>query len=334
MTQFAYFGPPGTFTEMALDKFLGDALLLSALGGDPASGGGVTSGGGAAPGIEKIATNSPVATIEAVRAGRAEFACVPIESSLEGSVPATMDALVPDPRAVVPRVQIFAEVNLDIAFTIAARAGTDTHSVRTIAAYPVASAQVRESVQRLYPGADFVTATSNAAAAVDVAEGRADAAVTTRLAAASAGLAVLADGVCDAADAVTRFLLIGRPAAPLPRSGADRTSVVLDLSNEPGSLMLAMNEFASRGIDLTRIQSRPRRDLERGITMAGQYHFFLDAVGHIDDAAIAEALQALYRRAQRVTFLGSWPMTSGGGAAPPDHRDSAEWLTRIRRGED
>ncbi|MDF3281430.1 prephenate dehydratase [Gordonia sp. N1V] len=322
MTQFAYFGPPGTFTEMALDKFLADASLLSALTG------------GTASNIDKQPEKSPVATIDAVRSGRAEFACVPIESSLEGSVPATMDALVPDPRAVVPRVQVFAECDLDIAFTIAARPGTAAADVRTIAAYPVASAQVRESIEKLFPGAEFVTATSNAAAAVDAADGRADAAVSTRLAAESSGLGVLADGVCDAADAVTRFLLIGRPSAPLPRTGADRSSVILELANEPGSLMSAMNQFASRGIDLTRIQSRPRRDLERGVTMPGQYRFFLDAVGHVDDAAVAEALQALHRRSERITFLGSWPMGSGGGTPPPDHDADAQWLARIRRGED
>ncbi|MGC4933107.1 prephenate dehydratase [Gordonia sp. DT30] len=326
MTQFAYFGPPGTFTEMALDRFLADAPLLGELVG--------RTGAMAISNISKVAASSPVATIESVRSGHAEFACVPIESSLEGSVPATMDALVPDPGALVPRVQVFAEVNLDIAFTIAARPDTTAADVRSIAAYPVASAQVRASVEKLFPGAEFVTASSNAAAAIDVAARRADAAVSTRLAADGAGLTVLADGVSDATDAVTRFLLIGRPGAPPAPTGADRTSVILELSNEPGSLMAAMNEFASRGIDLTRIQSRPRRDVERGTTMPGHYHFFLDAVGHIEDAAIAEALQALYRRSERITFLGSWSADAGGGTPPPDHRAGAQWLARIRRGAD
>lgn len=324
MTQFAYFGPQGTFTEMALDRFLGDTALMSAL---------VAPADARTP-IEKLVASSPVSAIAAVRSGGADFACVPIESSLEGSVPATMDALVPDRGALIPRVQVFAEVFLDIAFTIAARPGTTLGAVRTIAAYPVASAQVRGSVAELFGDTEFVTAASNAAAALDVAAGRADAAVTTGLAAAGAGLAVLADGVSDAADALTRFLLIGRPAPPLPATAADRTSVILELRNEPGSLMSAMNEFASRGIDLTRIQSRPRRDPVTGATMGGQYRFFLDAVGHIDDAAIAEALQALYRRAENITYLGSWAMTRRGGAAPPDHRAGAAWLERVRRGED
>ncbi|MFT4128286.1 MAG: prephenate dehydratase [Gordonia sp. (in: high G+C Gram-positive bacteria)] len=321
MSVFAYFGPSGTFTEMALDKFLDHPELRAALPADALAG----------P-IEKLAAPSPVATIAAIRSGAADFACVPIESSLEGSVPATMDALVPDPATPCPRVQVFAEVDLDISFTIAARPGTEAAAVTTLAAYPVAAAQVRAVVGNLFPAAEFVTAASNAAAAQDVAAGRADAAVTTAAAATAAGLSVLADAVSDASDAVTRFLILGRPAPPPERSGRDRTSVILDLPNVPGSLMAAMNEFASRGIDLTRIQSRPRRDPAAGTTMAGQYWFFLDAVGHIDDAAVAEALQALYRRAEKINFLGSWPISVATGTPPPDHAASVAWLAAIRRG--
>lgn len=315
----AYFGPPGTFTEMALDAVLAahqpDAVLD--LSGE----------------IDRVAASSPAATIAMIRSGEADYGCVPIESSMEGSVPATMDALVPSAAdAVDGRVQAFAETVLDISFTIAAAAPMAAADVTTIAAYPVASAQVRRRVGELFPNARFVVASSNAAAAHDVAAGKADAAVTTGLAARLSGLAVLADGVADAREATTRFLLLGRPGIPLPRSGADRTSVILDLSNEPGSLMAAMNEFASRGIDLTRIESRPQRDEAQGRSIAGRYRFFLDAVGHIDDAAVAEALAALHRRCERVVFLGSWPAVRTTGAAPPDHTDSLAWVETMRQG--
>lgn len=306
MSVFAYFGPPGTFTEMALDKLLA----------------------GRASGATKVAASSPAATIEMVRAGTADYGCVPIESSVEGAVPATADALVPPGPGVHGRVQIFAETVLDVAFTIAARDTLNADEVLTVAAYPVAAAQVRESVAKLFPNAEFQTASSNAGAAQDVAEGRADAAVTTGLAAQLAGLTTLADGVADAPDAATRFLLVGRPAAPPPATGADRTSVILDLPNVPGSLMAAMNEFASRGIDLTRIESRPRRE------MRGNYHFYLDAVGHLDDAAVGEALRALHRGCERLVFLGSWPTDRTSGARPPDHTESATWFDGLRRGED
>ena len=279
--------------------------------------------------VRKIAAASPAAAIAMVRSGEADFACVPIESSLEGSVPATMDALVPDG---VSRVQVVAETVLDVAFAIAAPTAIDAAQVKRIAAYPVASAQVRLSVDKLYPAAEFVIASSNAGAAQDVSEGKADAAVTTRLAAELSGLTVIADEVSDAVDATTRFLLVGRPVSPPPRTGTDRTAVILELPNEPGSLMSAMNQFASRGIDLTRIESRPRRDPATGESNPGQYRFFLDAVGHIDDDAVAEALQALFREADRIVYLGSWTARGVIGSPPPDQAASSEWVSAMRRG--
>ncbi|GAB35925.1 prephenate dehydratase [Gordonia otitidis] len=318
MSVFAYFGPAGTFTEMALDKILA-----------------TETGAAGVPrrddqdDVRKIAAASPAAAIAMVRSGEVDFACVPIESSLEGSVPATMDALVPDG---VSRVQVVAETVLDVAFAIAAPTAIDAAQVKRIAAYPVASAQVRLSVDKLYPGAEFVIASSNAGAAQDVSEGKADAAVTTRLAAELSGLTVIADEVSDAVDATTRFLLVGRPVSPPPRTGTDRTAVILELPNEPGSLMSAMNQFASRGIDLTRIESRPRRDPATGESNPGQYRFFLDAVGHIDDDAVAEALQALFREADRIVYLGSWTARGVIGSPPPDQAASSEWVSAMRRG--
>lgn len=307
VTDYAYFGPAGTFTEMALER------LLIRRGESDA---------------RRIPAGSPAATLAAVIDGTADYACVPIESSLEGSVSATMDALVPPPGR--RELQVVGEVSLDIAFTIAAATALSDADVRTIAAYPVASAQVRRAVERRFPNAEFVLAASNAAAAQDVAAGRADAAVTTPPAAVLSGLVPLAEQVADADDAVTRFLLVGRPAEPPARTGADRTSVILELPNEPGSLIEAMTEFASRGVDLTRIESRPRG----GEAGGGSYRFFLDAVGHIDDEAVGEALRALYRRAERVVYLGSWPADGRVGTLPPDHGDSRRWFESLRHPEE
>lgn len=89
--------------------------------------------------------------------------------------------------------------------------------------------------------------------------------------------------------------------------------------------MRAMSAFAGRGIDLTRIESRPRRR-ERG------YYFYLDAAGHIDDLPMAEALAALHAYARTVTFLGSWPAEGANGAAPPDQRASLSWVEALRKG--
>ena len=219
-------------------------------------------------------------------------------------------------------LQIFAELTLDVAFTIVVRPGTPAADVATVAAFPVAAAQVRQWLAGHLPKAQVVPANSNAAAAQDVADGRADAGVSTALAAERYGLAALAADVVDEPNARTRFVLVGPPGPPPDRTGADRTSVVLRLDNVPGALVSAMTEFAIRDIDLTRIESRPTR------TELGTYMFFLDCVGHIDDDAVAEALKALHRRCADVRYLGSWPTGAAVGAVPPPLDEASRWLAQ------
>jgi prephenate dehydratase len=299
--RIAYLGPEGTFTEAALRGM--DAAEMVPL-----------------TQFEPLAAGSPSAALEMVRAGDAAYACVPIENSIDGSVLPTLDSL-----ATGSLVQVFAEFTLDIAFTIAVRSGGAEPA--SIAAYPVARAQVAKWVAKNLPQARFQAAESNAAAAVDVAEGRADAAVTTELATSRYGLTALATDVVDEPNARTRFVLAGQPGPPPDRTGADRTSVVLRLDNVPGALVSALTEFAIRDIDLTRIESRPtRKEL-------GTYFFFLDCVGHVDDEAVAEALKALHRRCADVRYLGSWPTRSAAGAEPPRLDEASRWLSRLRKGK-
>jgi prephenate dehydratase len=224
-------------------------------------------------------------------------------------------------------LQVFGELTLDVAFSVAVRPGIAAADVRTVGAFPVAAAQVRRWLTENLPLALVVPANSNAAAAIDVLEGRADAAVTTALAAQRYGLTELAAGVVDEPNARTRFVLVGLPGRPPARTGADRTSVVLRLDNVPGALVSALTEFAIRDIDLTRIESRPTR------VELGTYVFFLDCVGHIDDIAVAEALKALHRRCADVRYLGSWPTGSAAGATPPELDEAAQWLERLRDGK-
>ncbi len=304
MTAIAYLGPQGTFTEAALAGMTAAGLV---------------------PGrseVRPVPTDSTPAALEAVRAGSADYACVPIENSIEGSVLPTMDAL-----AAGSALQIFAEFTLDVAFSIVVAPGTRAADVRTVAAFPVAAAQVRRWLQEHLPHAEVVPAISNAAAAADVRNGAADAGVSTALAAQRYELASLADGVVDEANARTRFVLVGRPAPPPARTGADRTSVVLKLDNVPGALVSALTEVSMRDIDLTRIESRPTR------VELGTYVFFLDCVGHIEDSAVAEALTALHRRCEDVRYLGSWPTGTAVGAAPPQLDEAARWLARLQKGE-
>lgn len=304
MPRVAFLGPAGTFTDAALQRFaddLADGLL--------------------AGGVEAVPADTNPAALRMVRDGDVDFACVPIENSVEGAVTPTYDCL-----AVGSRLQIFAETGLDIAFSVLVRPGTRPEDVRELRSHPVGLAQVREWVEANLPGVRMQTASSNAAAALDVAEGRTDAAAAPARAGVLYGLESLADGVADVGGARTRFVLVGRPAVPPPRTGRDRTSVVIDLPNEPGSLLQAIMEFGVRQIDMTRIESRPTR------RALGTYRFHIDCVGHIDDAIIAEALRALYRRCSEVRFLGSWPRSSPGGAPPPESGAAERWLAAIREG--
>lgn len=129
----------------------------------------------------------------------------------------------------------------------------------------------------------------------------------------------------DEPNARTRFVLVGRPRCP---SGGPEPTVLrwCSASTAPGALVSALNEFGIRGIDLTRIESRPTR------TELGTYVFFLDCVGHIDDSAVAEALKALPPRCSEVRYLGSWPTGSAVGALPPRLDAADRWLDRLRNG--
>ena len=152
MARIAYLGPEGTFTEAALLKMTAAGVL--------------PGGGEIRP--EPAETNQ--SALEAVRTGAVDFACVPIENSIEGSVLATLDSL-----AAGSPLQIYAELTLDVSFSIVTHPGVRVDQVRSVAAFPVAAAQVRQWLAANLPGAELVAANSNAAAALDVVAGRADA---------------------------------------------------------------------------------------------------------------------------------------------------------------
>lgn len=301
----AFLGPVGTFTEAALLKFeLGD--------------------------ITPLPLSSPAEALDAVRDGRAERAVVAIENSVDGAVTATFDAL----WAGDNRVQVYGEVDLDIAFAIMSAPGRTLESARTIATHPVAYQQTRGWLAEHLPDHEFVPASSNAAAAEMAARGAVDVAAAPERAAEIYGLDVHARGVADMQGATTRFILVGKPGRPPARTGHDRTSVVFTLPNEPGTLVGALQEFAHRGVDMTRIESRPtRREF-------GNYRFYVDIAGHIDDVPVAEALRALWLRAEEVFFVGSWPSAaaSDSEATAADEAQNArlraadEWVAQLREG--
>lgn len=323
-TTVAFLGPAGTFTEAALQQFITAGAAGLGVAGSGAAGAGVVGSGAE---VEGLPVGSPSEAFAAVRAGRADFACVAMENSVDGAVTATYDAFVEGGEGADDRLQIYAETDLEVAFAIMTRRGHSLASARTLSTHPVAYQQIRTWVGEHLPDVKFVPASSNAAAAESVARGEADVAAAPARAAELLDLEVHAESVADVAGAVTRFVLVGRAGTPTPRTGADRTSVVFTLPNEPGTLVGALQEFAYRGVDMSRIESRPTR------TGLGTYRFYVDLVGHIDDAPVAEALRALWLRSVELVFLGSWPAAGAHGKGSRDlHRlELADaWVASMR----
>lgn len=318
----SYFGPSGTFTEMALERFEQAGQFDGATNWDtirPVPAGTVEPV--PAGTVERVSAAAPGAALEAVRNGEVDGAVVPFENSIEGAVPATLDALVQGSR-----LQIVAENELDITFAILTRGPIAAADVHTICGYPHATAQVRDWLARLLPDAEIRFAASNAAAALDVAAGRADAAVSTALAGRQLNLHPFAEGISDVSDTRTRFVYVTGPSRVPPPTGDDRTTVVVEPTNAPGALHGALTEFAIRGVDLTFIESRPTK------TLRGTYRFFLECSGHIDDRLVGEAIEALYRRMQ-IRFLGSRPAAGGSPAPRPSGTTgSRAWVDRMRLG--
>ncbi len=300
--RFGYLGPAGTFTEAAL------RTLPAAARAD----------------LTPHATVA--AALEAVRSGATDGAMVPIENSVEGSVATTLDELAHgDPLHVV------REVLLPVRFVLLGRPGTTTGDVRVVATHPHAEAQCRRWVREQLPDAQVVLTTSTSEAARAVSEGTYDAAISAPIAAEHYRLQVLAEDVQDNAGAVTRFVLVSRPG-PLPvRTGADRTGVFAFIDDDhPGALLELLTEFAVRGVNLSRIESRPTGD------RLGQYFFSLDCDGHLADARVGEALSALRRVCVDVRVLGSWARADGSaqpvrrGTSDEEFRDAAAWLAALR----
>jgi prephenate dehydratase len=286
-----------------------------------------------ADGAELVPCAGSPAVLAAVRDGTVDAGCVPIENTVEGAVPAVLDGLVDDPP-----LRIVAEARLAVRFHLLGRPGTALADVATVASHGHGLAQTRGWITAHLPGARVVASTSTSEAAAQVARGEFDAAVSSPLAAQVHGLVPLAEDIADNPGAVTRFALLTRPGPPPAPTGDDRTSLAATTQNRPGSLLGLLTELSVRGIDLTRIESRPIPDRH------AEYWFHLDCLGHVTEPAMGEALAALHRRCDRVLFLGSYPRAGNGGrpaaaAAPevgPGGADAfaaaQEWLDGLRAG--
>jgi prephenate dehydratase len=314
VTTYGYLGPEGTFAEAALLSSLGARDGIQSLPAD----------------VELRPYAGVAAAIEGVRAGEVSASMVPVENSVEGAVAQTLDEL-----ASGAPLTVIGEAVLPVTFSLVAAPGTLLTDVRRVGTHPHAEAQTRQWFAKNLPGIAVTSTTSTAAAAAALADGSAqwDAAICAPFAAAVYGLAVLAEGVGDNPSAETRFVLVSGPAAPQSASGADKTSLVLYIGKDhPGALLEILTEFAVRGINLTRIESRPTGG---GI---GDYFFSIDAEGHIDDQRVGEALMGLRRVCAEVRFLGSFPRVDGvrptlrRGVSDAEYHEAQAWLSRVREG--
>jgi len=303
---YAFLGPVGTFTELALAQ-VKDA---------------------------RSANHLPVSTViealDAVISGTAFRAIVPVENSIEGGVTATLDAL-----ANSTDIRIYGEYLVPVTFNLVVRPGTKLADVKVISTHPTAYAQCRGWLQENLTNHSHLPATSTAAAALDLLneDPLADAAIAAKSITDHYKLTVLARNIGDNKNAQTRFIEVGLSSKPTKASGKDKTSVIVELPEDrPGALLEMLEQFAARGVNLSRIESRPIGD------QLGRYRFNIDVQGHIDDEAVAEALMGLHRFSPKVTFLGSYPRADKkkseheGNNSNKEFSSAESWLNKLRSG--
>ncbi|MFL5899473.1 MAG: prephenate dehydratase [Solirubrobacterales bacterium] len=275
--KIAYLGPAGTFTEDALGDAAPDA------------------------GFEPLRTATIPDAVLAVERGEADRALVPIENSLEGSVRPTLDTLAFD----VGSVAIVGEHDFRVRVHLIARVGVGVEDVEAVLSHPQPLAQCARFLRETLPAIELRSVSSTAAAVRMVSEStRPWAALGGRAAADLYGCRVLVDGVEDQDDNVTRFVWIAPQGTEPVGEGPWKTSLVFSElgADHPGALVEALSEFSTRGINLTRIESRP---LRQGL---GRYMFFCDLEGREDDGVVAEAIGRLRAKADSVRILGSYPL--------------------------
>ena len=306
--RYSYLGPAGTFTEAALKQ------VPEAAGH----------------------TWHPVANVgealaDVVR-GDSDAAMIAIENSIDGGVTVAQDAL-----ATIPGLQIIGEYLVPVRFVLVAKPGTRLADISVVAAHPVAYGQCRAWLDERLPQHRHLPATSNVQAAADLflAESGAHAAIAPPGIEEHYDVEVLAEGIAENPDAVTRFVLVGRTAPIGEPTGADKTSLVVELPEDrAGALLELLEQFATRGVNLTLLTSRPIGD------RMGRYRFVIDAEGHIREERVADALLGVKRYSPRVVFLGSYPRADR--VAPTTHaeydddafRDARDWLRGVLDGVD
>jgi prephenate dehydratase len=303
---YSYLGPAGTFTWAAL------AQVPQAQG--------------------KVwrSVNNVGEALDDVVSSRSVGAMIAIENSIEGGVSATQDAL-----ANVPGLRIVGEYLVPVDFVLVARPGTTLADVRVINAHPVAYAQCHLWLDSNLPHHGHLPSTSNVTAAAELLETQiADAAIAPPGITEHYALETLASSIADNSSAVTRFVLVSASREIPPATGADKTSVIVELPvDAPGALMEMLEQFATRGVNLSLLESRPIGDA------LGRYRFVVDLDGHVSDERVADALLGLKRFSPAVIFLGSYPRADQQRVEVIPRYDDAnfiearDWLRAILAGQ-
>jgi prephenate dehydratase len=277
MTQtIAYLGPPGSFSEEAAIAYGGAQAELVPLASMPA-------------------------VVTAAETGAATVGVLPIENVLEGSVTTTLDLLIHETD-----LRIAGETVIPIKQYLVARPGIGLPQIKVLYAHPQSLGQCRKFVERCLPGVATVASLSNSAAPSEaLADERPAAAISTLRAAEITGAHILASGINDRADNVTRFIALGR--ADSPPSGDDKTSFCFGFAEEDraGTLVGALEELARAKINMTKLESRPSKEV------LGQYIFLVDINGHRLDPPVAAALEHIRAKAGLFKVFGSYPRWRG-----------------------
>lgn len=284
-----FLGPHGTFTEVALRATVNDEAPDGRL-------------------RRFLPYASMQETIEAVSTGEVDCAIVPIENSIEGSVPATVDILVHE----VDNLQIVREVRIPIRHCLITRPGITLDQVTKVVSHPHANAQCRGWLRRNLPGRDVEAANSTANAVERIANSEEPwAAIANELAAETYGCTVLEADIEDHKDNETRFVFLGRQRERQDWFEPYKTSVVCEIvKDQPGALLLILQEFSFRHINLTKVESRPSKQ------RLGDYLFIIDVEGKADEGPLADALRCLSCKLPRLTVLGSYPVGRPPRQAP------------------
>lgn len=271
--KIGFLGPKGTFSH--------EALEIYAQGKD---------------GCEPIDFNSIPDIIKALRRREIDEAIVPIENSLEGAVNATMDLMAEDDG-----LKIKAEVVIVVNQNLLVKKGTKREDIKSILSHPQAVGQCRAYLNNNFPEAAVNYVYSTAGAAGEVAGGKGEsAAIGSSVAAKVYGLEILGSCIQDGDNNLTRFVVISDEDSR--STGSDKTSIVFSTEDKPGSLYRVLDIFSLWDINMTRIESRPAK------RKLGRYIFFVDIMGHSEDADIRDALTMVRRKTSFYKFLGSYPV--------------------------